>query len=278
MLRDNSVFFITGASSGLGLAIAERCLAAGHKVVAASRHPENMPLPINSGLIPVQMDISAPDDIELAIKIARDKFGRIDVLVNNAGFGVYGFFEEISTSLAMRQFETNFFGTLNVTRKILPLMRIQKYGWIVTISSVAAVRVNSGMSIYAASKSALEGWMEGMAKEVAQWNIRCMLIEPGAFRTNFFQQGKNMVWPDQPMDCYTPQNKELYEHFVDFHGKQDGNPQKIAKYLLKALDQPCPPFRLFMGKRAWAGLKKYYEDRYDEFLKWSEWSRDSDFD
>lgn len=279
-MKQDSVFFITGASKGMGLEIAKETLCRGFKVVASARRPEVLEqlLGTSENLLAVKLDLTSPEDIKSAVQAAIAKFGRIDYLINNAGFGLLGYFEETSEELIRKQFETNFFGTINLTREVLPHMRRQKSGYIVTTTSTSGVKAVEGDSIYAASKFALEGWMEGLNFEVKPFGINCMILEPGAFRTDFFKEGSSFIFADMPLADYKERREALYRHFTEWDGNQDGNPVKLAKNLLKALSADEPPFRILISKSAYPQIDAYYQNRYAEFKKWHDLTVDTEFD
>ena len=184
-MSDKKVWLVTGAGRGLGVDIAKAALTAGHAVVATGRNPEKVGAAIgeHDDLLAVKLDVTDPADAEAAVAAAVDRFGRVDVLVNNAGNFNAGFFEELSPEEFRAQIETTFFGPVNVTRAALPVMRAQRSGLVVTISSTAGLEGGEFTSAYAASKFGVEGWMESLAPEIAPFGIRTMLVEPGFFRT-----------------------------------------------------------------------------------------------
>ena len=185
-MTEKKVLLITGAGRGMGVDIAKAALAAGYAVVATGRNPETVAQAVGAteDLLTVRLDVTDPASAGAAVRAAVDRFGRIDVLVNNAGTFIAGFFEEIPADDFRAQLETNLFGPLNVTRAVLPVMRAQRSGLVVTISSTAGIVGGEFTSAYAASKFALEGWMESLTPEVAPYGIRTMLVEPGFFRTD----------------------------------------------------------------------------------------------
>ena len=184
-MTDKKIWFITGAGRGLGVDIAKAALAAGHGVVATGRHPERVSAAIGDSddLLTVKLDVTDTAAARAAVQAAVDRFGRIDVLVNNAGNFNAGFFEEIAPEDFRAQIETTLFGPVNVTRAALPFMRAQRSGLVVTISSTAGISGQEFCTAYAASKFGVEGWMESLTPEVAPFGIRTMLVEPGFFRT-----------------------------------------------------------------------------------------------
>ncbi len=184
-MTETKVWFVTGAGRGLGVDIASAALAAGHAVVATGRNPAKVTSAIGAheDLLAVRLDVTDLGDAKTAVAAAMDRFGRIDVLVNNAGNFNAGFFEELSPEEFRAQIETTFFGPVNVTRVTLPIMRAQRSGLIITISSTAGIQGGEFLTAYAASKFGVEGWMESLAPEVAPFGIRTILVEPGFFRT-----------------------------------------------------------------------------------------------
>src|SRR5436190_24266386 len=184
-MTDKTVWFVTGAGRGMGIDIAKAALAAGRAVVATGRNTDTVARAVGAAkdLLVLKLGVTRPDDAKAAVAAAIERFGRIDVLVNNAGNFYAGFFEEISPEDFRAQIETNLFGPVNVTRAVLPVLRAQRSGLVVTISSTAGISGDSFTSAYVASKFAVEGWMESLTPEVAPFGIRTMLVVPGFFRT-----------------------------------------------------------------------------------------------
>jgi NAD(P)-dependent dehydrogenase (short-subunit alcohol dehydrogenase family) len=229
-------------------------------------------------LLIVKLDINNDKQIEDAVKATIDKFGRIDVLVNNAGYGLLGYFEEMSEESIRRQFETNVFGTMKITRAILPVMREQGSGFVVTVSSTSGIKAVAGGSVYSASKFALEGWAEGMNIDMKQFGIRFMLLEPGAFRTDFANENASMQIPDLHLEAYKDARENLAKVFRTMNGTQTGNPAKLAKGLIKVVNSENPPLRLLISKPAIPAVEVYYKNRFAEFEKWQDVSADSEFE
>jgi len=280
MNSDKKVWFITGSNKGIGAAIAKEALAQGYNVVAATRKTEEAEQNLGShpNLLIVKLDISNDQQVENAVKATMDRFGRIDVLVNNAGYGLLGYFEEMSEDSIRSQFETNVFGTMKLTRAILPIMRTQKSGFVVTVSSTSGIRVVAGGSVYSASKFALEGWSEGMNIDMKPFGIRFMLLEPGAFRTDFANENASMQLPDLQVEAYNEARENLANVFRTMNGTQSGDPAKLAKGLIKVVNSEDAPVRLLISKPAISLIDTYYKNRYAEFEKWQEVSADSDFE
>jgi len=248
-MEKSKVWVITGASSGIGLEITKSALAAGYKVVATGRDTNKVTKAIgeaSDNLLVVRMDVTNPNEIETAVKSAVDKFGTIDVLVNNAGNWYAGFFEELSQEQVERQIATNLFGPMNVTRAVLPVMRKNKSGHIITISSTAALVGYELCSAYAASKFGLEGWMESLQIEVAPFGIHTTIVEPGFFRTNLLE-ASSTIWSELQIDDYAARIAALKPWWKSMSGQQGGDPAKLASALLKIACENEPPKRWMAG-------------------------------
>lgn len=274
------VWFVTGANKGIGSAIVKEALTQGYNVVATARKKEEAEQNLGShpNLLIVRLDINNDDQVKEAVKATVDKFGRIDVLINNAGYGLLGYFEEMSEESIRRQFETNVFGTMKITRSILPVMRQQEAGFVVTVSSTSGIKAVAGSSVYSASKFALEGWVEGMSIDMKQFGICFMLLEPGAFRTDFANENASMQIPDLDLEAYEGARENLAEIFRTMNGTQTGNPAKLAKGLIKVVNSENPPLRLLISKPAIPAVDTYYKKRFAEFEKWQDISADSEFE
>ncbi|SEN13647.1 NADP-dependent 3-hydroxy acid dehydrogenase YdfG [Stigmatella aurantiaca] len=245
------VWFITGAGRGMGTDIAKAALAAGDAVVATGRSPQKVAAAVGAtdDLLTVKLDITSPADAKAAVEAAIERFGRIDVLINNAGNFYAGFFEELPPDHFRAQLETNLFGPLNVTRAVLPVMRARRSGLVVTLSSLAGVVGGEFTSAYAASKFALEGWMESLAPEVAPFGIRTMLVEPGYFRTELLED-TSTTWPVPRIDDYAERTRQTVVGWQGVNGKQGGDPAKLAKALVELARQDNPPPRWVAGADA----------------------------
>jgi len=253
MTENNSqqVWLITGAGRGMGVDIAQAALAAGHSVVATGRNPEKVIAAVGASenLLAVKLDITDPADAQAAVQAAVRRFGRIDVLVNNAGNFVAGFFEEISPDDFRSQIETNLFGPLNITRAVLPVMRAQRSGLVVTLSSTAGLAGGEFVSAYAASKFALEGWMESLTPEVAPFGIRTMLVEPGFFRTELLTE-QSTSYAESSIDDYAERTRQTVTAWNGMNGLQGGDPAKLANALVHLAGQAEPPLRWAAGADA----------------------------
>jgi NAD(P)-dependent dehydrogenase (short-subunit alcohol dehydrogenase family) len=251
IMTNKKVWFITGAGRGLGLDIAKSALAAGHAVVATGRDPAKVVAAIGAhdALLAVKLDVTQPDDARIAVEAAVAKFGRIDVLINNAGNFFAGFFEELSAEQVRQQIDTLLFGPMNVTRAVLPLMRKQRSGLLMTISSTAGISGGMFCSAYAAAKFGIEGWMESITPEIAPFGIRTMLVEPGFFRTDLLTTDST-TYAALSIDDYAERTKETVAAWNSMNGKQSGDPAKLAAALVQLTKLAEPPARFAAGADA----------------------------
>ena len=256
-MTDKTIWFVTGAGRGMGVDIVKAALAAGHAVVATGRNTGAVARAVGSAndLIVVKLDVTSPDDAKAAVSATVKHFGRIDVLVNNAGNFYAGFFEEIPPEDFRAQVETNFFGTVNVTRAVLPVMRAQRQGLIVTISSTGGVVGQAFVSAYSAAKFAVEGWMESLAPEIAPFGIRTMLVEPGFFRTELLTD-ESTKWPEASITDYADTTRETVAAWKKMNGLQGGDPAKLAEALVHLASQAETPMRWPAGADAVETLEK----------------------
>ena len=252
----SKVYFITGAGRGMGVDFARAALASGHRVVATGRRPDAVAKAVGAheNLLAVQLDVTVPADAEAAVEAAVERFGRIDVLINNAATFQAGFFEEVSPEQFRAQLEVNLFGPLNVTRAVLPVMRRQRGGQVVTITSLAGIVGGEFTSAYAASKFALEGWMESLRPEVAPYVITTTIVEPGFFRTELLEEAST-TWPALSIDDYAERTAQTIPAWEGMSGKQVGDPAKLARALVTLLDAPEPPERWVAGADAVAAVE-----------------------
>jgi NAD(P)-dependent dehydrogenase (short-subunit alcohol dehydrogenase family) len=257
-MADTKVWFITGASRGMGIDIAQAALAAGHAVVATGRDPQRVLDAVgeHENLLSLALDVTDPATSEAAAAAAVERFGRIDVLVNNAGNFYAGYFETLSPEQVRAQMETNFFGTLNVTRAILPVMRGQRAGQVITVTSTAGFVGGGFTSAYAASKHALEGWMESLAEEVAQFGISTMSVEPGFFRTELLVEGSSTIWPEVHVEDYAENTAQTIEAWRSMNGTQPGDPAKLGAALVTLSDAGELPGRFVAGADAMGGVEQ----------------------
>jgi len=263
--NNQKVWFITGAGRGMGVDIARAALAAGHTVVATGRNPDTVSKAIgpSDDLLVVKLDVNNPADAESAVQAAVEQFGRIDVLVNNAGNFYAGFFEEITPEDFRAQVETNLFGPVNVTRAVLPVMRTQRSGLVVQISSTAGINGGEFVSAYSASKFGVEGWIESLTPEVAPFGIRTMLVEPGFFRTELLTP-ESTSYAKPSIDDYAEKTKQTVTAWNGMNGLQGGDPAKLAKALIQLASQDKPPLRWAAGADAVKELERKAQDLLDQ--------------
>jgi len=275
----SKVWFITGAGRGMGTGIAKAALDAGYKVVATGRNMDRVVQAVgpSENLLVVKLDVTNPSDTESAVKAAVDRFGRIDVLVNNAGNFYAGFFEEIRPEDFRAQIETNLFGSVNVTRAVLPVMRRQRSGLTVQISSTAGIVGQEFVSAYAASKFAVEGWIESLATEVAPFGIRTMLVEPGFFRTELLTE-ESTNYPEPTIDDYAEKTRQTVTAWKGMNGLQGGDPAKLAKALVQLASQDQPPFRWPAGADAVHTIERKAKDLLAQADAYRELSSSLTFD
>src|SRR6185295_4889339 len=255
------VWLITGAGRGMGTEIAKAALDAGYMVVATARNTDKVVQAIgpSENLLVVKLDVTNASEAESAVKAAIDRFGRMDVLVNNAGNFYAGFFEEIGPEDFRAQVETNLFGPVNVTRAVLPVMRRQRAGLIIQISSTAGISGQEFVSAYAASKFGVEGWIESLTPEVAPFGIRTMLVEPGFFRTELLTE-ESTNYPEPSIDDYAEKTKKTVIAWKGMNGLQGGDPAKLAKVLVQLASQDEPPLRWAAGADAIGTFEKKAKD------------------
>lgn len=279
MNADKKVWFITGSNSGFGRSLTEAVLAKGDKVVATTRHPEEVEDLVKQypdTVKAVTLDITKSDEISAAIDTTLKTFGQIDVLINNAGFGTLGAVEEVGEDKIRYQFEVNCFGTLNLTRAMLPHFRQQKSGHILNVSSVGGFTSFPGTGIYSATKFAIEGYSEALAKEIAPLGIKLTLVEPGAFRTEF--AGDSLATPDNSIDDYEKTAHKFVKMQSEMSGQQPGDPDKAAQAMIKAVESDNPPMRLVLGEDALEATRKKIESLQKELEEWEDVTLSTSFE
>ncbi len=238
---------ITGSSRGMGASFVEAALGAGHCVVATARRLESLsPIATHPRVLAVPLDVTRPDDADAVVAAALERFGRIDVVVNSAGASFKGYFEEMSPEQVDQQLAANLVGPMNVTRAVLPVMRRQRSGVLVAISSGAGLMGFEYSSVYAASKAGLEGWMSALEQEVAPFGIATMIVNPGFFRTGLASP-ESLGWPDLSIDDYAERSAAQRAWWQAQDGKQAGDPDKLAAALVRLVGQPPIPRRFIAG-------------------------------
>jgi NAD(P)-dependent dehydrogenase (short-subunit alcohol dehydrogenase family) len=266
---DSRVWLITGCSTGFGRALADAVLAKGDRLIATARKPEQLQDLVASyrGQVhPLSLDVTDLDNIRSAVTEAKDVFGRIDVLVNNAGYGALGAIEEVSDEAIRRQYDTNVFGTLNMMRAILPIMRQQRRGHILNLSSVGGMVSFAATGIYCSTKFAVEGLSEALSKEVAPLGIKVTIVEPGAFRTDF--NGRSLSIPEQQIDDYAETTGKFLQWSQQMDGKQPGDPEKAAQAMIRVVESDEPPLRLVLGEDAVNAIEQKLQSVKAELDKW----------
>jgi NAD(P)-dependent dehydrogenase (short-subunit alcohol dehydrogenase family) len=261
-MSNKKVWFITGASRGMGVQFAKAALAAGHAVVASGRDTGRVSQAVgqSNDLLAVRLDVTSRADAEAAVRAAADRFGRIDVLVNNAASFYAGYFEELTPEEFDRQLAASLIGPMNVTRAVLPVMRKQRSGHIISISSSAGLAAGfEFVSAYAASKFGLEGWMESLQAEVAPFRINTTVVNPGFFRTELLtEQSTNYAEPS--IADYDERRGPLVEYWKAQNGRQSGDPAKLARALITIAAQEPPPRRFIAGADAIATAEQKIVD------------------
>jgi NAD(P)-dependent dehydrogenase (short-subunit alcohol dehydrogenase family) len=262
MTTEKRTWLITGAGRGMGVDIAKAALAAGHNVVATGRNPDAVAQAVGDSdhVLVVRLDVTSTQDAEAAVKAAVDRFGGIDVLVNNAASFYAGFFEELTPEQMDRQIATSLIGPMNVTRAALPVMRKQGSGHVVTISSSAGFAGFEYGTAYAASKFGVDGWMESLAPEIAPFGIHTTVVNPGFFRTELLTTESTNYAPASIED-YTLRNAAQHEFWNGMNGKQGGDPAKLARALLTIAELEQPPFRFIAGADALAQAEEKLAER-----------------
>ena len=275
----SKVWFITGATRGIGAEIAKAVLASGDRVVATGRNTaqiENVLSGADDRLMAVALDVTQESQIEAAVEASLAKFGLIDVLVNNAGYGQLGLFEEIGAADIASQYATNVFGLFDVTRAVLPVMRRQRSGHVFNLSSVGGQVAIAGGSIYCSTKFAVEGFSEGLAQEVAQFGINVTLIEPGAFRTDFLNDSSVRFETNKVAD-YAAFSERTRATFAERANKQPGDPAQLAKAILVLAYTEHPPLRFAAGSDALRRIEDKLAARRAEIDQWRKLTLSTDY-
>src|ERR1700722_10942582 len=272
------VWFITGASTGFGRIMAERLLADGHKVIATARKPDQidkLAVHYKDTCLVTQLDVTKKASIDAAAAAALEKFGRVDVLVNNAGYGIAGGIEETTEDEFMPVFDTNVFGLIRVTRAFLPQFRKQRSGAIVNLSSIAGLIGGPGWGYYNASKFAVNGFSEALAAEMGPLGVSVIIVEPGPFRTDFL--GRSNVEAANRIADYDGTVGKTRQYANDMVGKQPGDPVKAVEAIIAAVAAPEPPRHLVLGKIAFDRMSARAELWKKDLAAWQTTSLGADF-
>ena len=276
--QTDKVWFITGASTGFGRLLAEEVLKAGGKVAATARRLDkvaDVEKKYPQSALALALDVIDAGQVDSAVTQAFAKFGRVDVLVNNAGYGVAGAVEEVSEAEFMPMFETNVFGLLRVTRAFLPYLRKQRSGHILNLSSIGGVVASPGIGFYNATKFAVEGISEALAAELAPLGVSVTIIEPGPFRTDFL--GRSGVVAKARISDYDNTAGNMRKYFADNDGKQKGDPLRAVQAMMQVVESPNPPLRLLLGASAVQRLRAKLGNWEKDIAAWEKVTVEADF-
>jgi NAD(P)-dependent dehydrogenase (short-subunit alcohol dehydrogenase family) len=275
---NNKVWLITGCSTGFGRAFATRALEAGYSVAVASRKKSDIEDIISKfpeTSLAVTLDVTKPTEIQSAVKATIERFGQIDVLINNAGIGYFGAIEESEEAEVRRMFEINFFGLANLTKEVLPLMRSQKSGHIINVASIGGLYSFPALGFYNATKYAVDGYSEALSKEVGPLGINVTIVAPGGFRTDWAGRSANETRGNIADYKDTANATQAWLRSVD--GNQAGNPMKAAEAVIKVVESKNPPLRLLLGKDAVEISKEKLASLTKDFTEWESTSVDVNF-
>ena len=273
---EKPVWFITGCSTGFGRELAKHVLERGYRTVVTARNPDEVnDLAANGEALVLKLDVMDQDQIDAAIKAAEDRFGRIDVLVNNAGIGYFAAVEESEEDQIRRMFEINVFGLSRMIHAVLPGMRKRRKGFIVNLSSIDGLRSFPATGYYHATKFAVEGLSEALWQEVEPLGIKVMLVEPSGFRTDW--AGRSANESKRQIDDYVATAGARRSQSRSLSGKQPGDPVRAAHAIVKAIESPNPPHHLLLGNDAYEAATAKLEDLRKEFSVWEDVSRGADF-
>jgi NAD(P)-dependent dehydrogenase (short-subunit alcohol dehydrogenase family) len=278
-MNNPQIWFITGASQGLGLSLVKRLLREGHQVAATSRNQASLAEAVgttSSAFLPLQVDLANEASVQQGIEQAISTFGRLDVVVNNAGYGIGGSIEELTDAETRQAFDVNVFGALNVIRKVLPHLREAGAGHIINIASIAGIAGATGWAIYAATKSAMISFTEVLAQDVASFGIKVTVVEPGAFRTNFLTT-ESLGLPQQPIAEYQAV-RASHEKYLQMNGAQAGDPDKAATALIQLASEANPPVNLLLGQDAHQRALQKLDTLQQEFQTWQPLTVSTGFD
>ncbi|MGF7076991.1 oxidoreductase [Mucilaginibacter sp. 3215] len=272
-MENNKVWFVTGASKGLGLALVKKLLNEGYKVAATSRNLSDLTKAVDTQseqFLPLAVDLTSEDSVQEAVELTVKTFGKIDVIVNNAGYGLLGGIEELTDREARDNFEVNVFGSLNVIRKALPYLRAQKSGHILNVSSIGGFTgAFAGGGIYCATKFAVNGFSETLSAEVAPFGIKVTIVQPGYFRTNFLS-ASSLAVPQNQIADYQNVRDTVNFHQNDMDKQQAGDPEKAAAAMISITNEANPPLNLFLGEDAYGLVEKKLAFVQNELETWKD--------
>ncbi|MBW4694169.1 MAG: SDR family NAD(P)-dependent oxidoreductase [Lyngbya sp. HA4199-MV5] len=278
MTDSTKVWLITGSSTGFGRSLAEAVLKHGSRLIATARKPEQLDDLVKQypdRVKAIWLDVTQPQSIREAVEAAIATFGRIDVLVNNAGYGLIGALEEVSDAQIQRNFDTVLFGSINMMRAVLPIMRQQQSGHIINMSAIAGFTNELGFSIYGGAKFALEGVSEAVYGEVAPLGIKVTIVEPGPFRTDFI--GRSLDRAEHSMEAYQPTVGKFLQFLNTIEGSQPGDPDKAAQAIIQVVNAENPPLRLVLGRYAYSKFREKIESLTQELNEWEAIAANTDF-
>ncbi|MBN9134488.1 oxidoreductase [Phyllobacterium sp.] len=276
-MTSKPVWFITGCSTGFGRELARHTLELGYPTIITARNPaqvEDLARGNEDKALVLKLDVTNADDIAAAVKAAEARFGRIDVLVNNAGIGYFGSLEESDIDEVRKMFEINVWGLVNMTRAVLPVMRKQRSGTVVNISSIGGLVANSAVSFYNATKFSVEAISEALSKEVAHLGIKVLIVEPSGFRTDWAGRSANEA--PTTIEDYRETSDQRMQQIRTSSGNQPGDPVRAVKAIVQAVEADTPPLRLLLGKFALAGARSKITELQRDFDAWAEVTEGAD--
>lgn len=266
-MENKKTWFITGASKGFGLSLVKQLLQAGHNVAATSRNVEQLTAAVGisaPNFLPLHVELGNEDSVGYALYQTKLAFKRIDVVINNAGYGIGGSIEELTDRETRDSFEINVFGTLNVIRSVMPYMRYQQSGHIINISSIAGFAAATGWSVYAATKFSVVGLSEVLAQDVAEFGVKVTVVAPGAFRTSFLSEGSINI-SQHKIPEYTAV-REIQSKYLSMDGEQSGDPEKAAAAIIDVALMENPPLYLLLGEDAYNRAMAKLDKLKNEFI------------
>ena len=275
---NNKVWLITGCSTGFGRELAKLVLQLGYKAGVASRNTDDVKdivADFSDTAIALKLDVTKVEEVTAAVVAVKQKFGQIDVLVNNAGIGYFGAIEESEEDEVRRMFEINFFGLASMTKEVLPIMRAQRSGHILNISSIGGLRSFPGVGFYNATKYAVDGYSESLSKETANLGIKVTVVAPSGFRTDW--AGRSANNSKIVIDDYKDTAGVNKDNIRGYSGKQPGDPERAAQAIVKAVEAEHPPLRLLLGKAALNGARVKLQELKTDFDTWEEITTGADF-
>ncbi|WP_457299001.1 oxidoreductase [Phyllobacterium sp. P5_D12] len=277
-MTSKPVWFITGCSTGFGRELARHTLELGYPTVVTARNVsqiEDIAKGHEDNALLLKLDVTKAEDIENAVKAATERFGRIDVLVNNAGIGYFASFEESEMEEVRQMFEINVWGLANMTRAVLPTLRKQRSGTVVNISSQGGLVANPAVSFYTATKFAVEALSEALSKEIAPLGLKVLIVEPGPFRTDWAGRSANEA--KHTIEDYRATSGQRAEMIRNISGNQPGDPVRAAKAIVQAVEAKDPPLRLLLGKQAFQNAHAKIADLQKDFGAWEKVTLGADY-